>query len=38
MKMIKNLVYILCVCGLCSKAVLHTYRHFNPAPAPIVGP
>jgi hypothetical protein len=29
---------VLVVCGLCSKAVVHTYRHFNPPPPPIVGP
>lgn len=38
MKTIKNILLILCVCGLCSKAILHTYRHFNPPPAPIIGP
>jgi hypothetical protein len=38
MKTIKNIFFIVCVCGLCSKAVVHTYRHFQPAPAEIVGP
>jgi hypothetical protein len=28
----------LAVCSLCSKAVVHTYRHFNPPPPPIIGP
>jgi hypothetical protein len=34
----KIIFLILAVCGLCSKAVVHTYRHFNPPPPPIVGP
>jgi uncharacterized membrane protein len=34
----KILFLVLAVCGLCSKAVVHTYRHFNPSPPPIVGP
>jgi NO-binding membrane sensor protein with MHYT domain len=34
----KCLFLILAVCGLCSKAVVHTYRHFNPPPPPIAGP
>jgi hypothetical protein len=34
----KILFLVLAVCGLCSKAVVHTYRHFNPPPPPIVGP
>jgi hypothetical protein len=34
----KVLFLVLAVCGLCSKAVVHTYRHFNPPPPPIVGP
>jgi hypothetical protein len=38
MKTIKKIILVLCVCGLCSKAVMHTYRHFNPPPAPIIGP
>ena len=38
MKTFKNVIFILCVCSLCSKAVMHTYRHFNPAPVAIVGP
>jgi Co/Zn/Cd efflux system component len=28
----------LVVCSLCSRAVVHTYRHFNPPPPPIIGP
>jgi hypothetical protein len=28
----------LVVCSLCSKAVVHAYRHFNPPPPPIIGP
>ena len=38
MKTIKNIFFIVCVCGLCSKAIVHTHRHFHPAPAEIVGP
>jgi Co/Zn/Cd efflux system component len=34
----KIIFLALVVCGLCSKAVVHTYRHFNPPPPPIVGP
>jgi Co/Zn/Cd efflux system component len=34
----KIIFLVLAVCGLCSKAVVHTYRHFNPLPPPIVGP
>jgi hypothetical protein len=34
----KIILLVLVVCGLCSKAVVHTYRHFNPPPPPIVGP
>jgi hypothetical protein len=34
----KTILLILAVCGLCSKVVIHTYRHFNPPPPPIVGP
>jgi len=38
MKTFRNIVFILCVCSLCSKAVMHTYRHFHPPAAAIVGP
>ena len=34
----KIILLALAVCGLCSKAVVHTYRHFNPPPPPIIGP
>jgi hypothetical protein len=34
----KIILLVLAVCGLCSKAVVHTYRHFNPPPPPIIGP
>ena len=37
MQRMKIVLLILSVCVLCSKAVVHTYRHFNPAP-PIIGP
>ena len=29
---------VLGVCGLCSKAIVHTIRYFNPPPPPIIGP
>jgi hypothetical protein len=38
MKIVKNVLLVLCVCSLCSKAVVHTYRHFHSEPATIVGP
>jgi hypothetical protein len=38
MKTLKNIVLILCVCSLCSKVGIHTYRHFYPPAAAIVGP
>jgi len=28
----------LALCSLCAKAVVHTYRHFNPPAAPVIGP
>jgi hypothetical protein len=34
----KNIVFVLALCSLCSKAVLHTYRHFNPPQVTVVGP
>jgi NO-binding membrane sensor protein with MHYT domain len=34
----KIILLALAVCGLCSKAIVHTYRHFNPPPPPIIGP
>jgi hypothetical protein len=30
MKTFNNLIFILCVFSLCSKAAQHIYRHFNP--------
>jgi hypothetical protein len=38
MKTFKNIVLILCLSSLCSKAVVLTYRHFHPAPVAVVGP
>jgi hypothetical protein len=38
MNTLRSIVLILGVCSLCSKAVLHTYRHFNPPPVAIVLP
>jgi len=34
----KTILLILAVCSLCSKAIVHAYRHFNPPPPPIIGP
>ncbi|KRQ93220.1 hypothetical protein CQ10_35730 [Bradyrhizobium valentinum] len=34
----KIIFLALAVCSLCSMAVVHTYRHFNPPPPPIIGP
>ena len=31
MNILKNVVLVLCICSLCSKGVMHTYRHFEPA-------
>jgi len=30
MKTFRNIVFILCVCSVCSKLVIPTYRHFHP--------
>jgi hypothetical protein len=38
MKTVRCIILILCVCSLCSKAIVYTYRHFNPPPPPIIGP
>ena len=37
-KTILLVLVILAVCSFCSKVIVHTYRHFNPPPPPIVGP
>jgi hypothetical protein len=34
----KIIFLVLAVCSLCSKAVIHTWRHYNPPPPPIIGP
>ena len=34
----KIIFLVLVVCSLCSKAVVHTWRHYNPPPPPIIGP
>ena len=34
----KIIFLALAVCSLCTKAVVHTYRHFNPPAAPVIGP
>jgi hypothetical protein len=36
--MFKNVIFVLCVCSLCSKAVVHTYRHFQPPAVAVIGP
>ena len=33
MKTLKSIIFILCICSVCSKVVIHTYRHFSPPPA-----
>jgi len=38
MKTVANILVILGVCLFCSKVIVHTYRHFNPPPLPIIGP
>jgi hypothetical protein len=38
MKTLRNILFILVICSVCSKAVIHTYRHFYPPAAAIVGP
>ena len=35
---LKIIFLVLAVCSLCSKAVVDTWRHFNPPPPPIIGP
>lgn len=37
MKTLKSLLAILCICSVCTKVAVHTYRHFHPATV-IVGP
>jgi Co/Zn/Cd efflux system component len=37
-KAAKTIFLVLAVCSLYSKVVVHTYRHFNPPPPPIIGP
>jgi len=34
----KIIFLALAVCSLCTKAIVHTYRHFNPPAAPVIGP
>ena len=34
----KVIFLVLVICSLCSKAVVHTWWHFNPPPPPIIGP
>ena len=38
MKIVKSVLLVLFVCSLCSKAVMHTYRHFLTTQTEIVGP
>jgi hypothetical protein len=37
MNSFKSVVLVLCLCNLCSKAAIHTYRHFHP-PAAVAVP
>jgi hypothetical protein len=30
MKIVKNIVLVVCFCSVCSKVAVHTYRHFYP--------
>jgi hypothetical protein len=34
----KVIFLVLVICSLCSKAVVHICRHFNPPPPSIIGP
>jgi len=34
---IKIIFLVLAMCSICSKAVVHTWRHFNPPQPPIIG-
>jgi hypothetical protein len=34
----KIIFLALAVCGLCSTAIVCSYRHSNPSPPPIIGP
>jgi hypothetical protein len=38
MKTVKNLIFVLCMLSVCSKVMLHTYRHFYPATVTSVAP
>jgi hypothetical protein len=38
MKTIKTLLLVIGVCSICSKAAIHTYRHFYPLASVAVGP
>ena len=37
MNTVKSVVLVLCLCSLCCKGVIHTYRHFQP-PAVVAVP
>jgi predicted MFS family arabinose efflux permease len=37
-RQMKIIFLALAVCGVCSKAIVYTYRHCNPPPPPIIGP
>ena len=34
----KVIFLVLVMCSLCSKAIIHICRHFNPPPPSIIGP
>jgi len=38
MKTLKTIIFVLCICGVSSKVMIHTYRHFHPPAATVVGP
>ena len=38
MNTLKSIVLILSLCSLCSKAIVYTWRHYNPPPVKVVGP
>lgn len=38
MNTLKNIIFIVCVCSVCSKAVVQTYRHFHPPAVAVIGP
>lgn len=35
---LKHLLIIVCLCSACTRIAVHTYRHFHPHPAVVIGP